>query len=86
MAEGVLLMSRRYVRRCLNSTCRHVFVTARAGDATRCPHCSNAPVGSVRRGSETNWPLKEAQKIARMIRGDKTNDNTVEDFVATEAA
>jgi len=55
-----------YIRKCLSTLCHNVFVTK--DPFKRCPQCGNAPSGSVRRGDEVQWTLKEAKRIAAMMR------------------
>lgn len=60
---------KRSIRRCLDSNCRHVFIVEAGDFMARCPECKNAPCGIVRKGDTSSWTLKEAKKIAEVLRG-----------------
>ncbi len=62
----------RRIYKCLSELCGHVFLGREIeGPSFRCPKCKNAPCGSIRQGGEIRWPLKEAKKIAAIMRGTK---------------
>lgn len=79
-------MTTRCISKCLNSKCQHVFLVREHGIADKCPECGNAPCGSVRRGDEHRWSLKEAQALARQLRLDKNDSTDVHDTALSEAA